>query len=70
MPPAMGSGPYTVNPDCTRTAVIHTQSSFTGIISVHIVAVERGKEIRQVVDKNPVTAIAVRLDLLDQLSSQ
>jgi len=57
-----GSGTYIVNPDCTGRAVIHTASSFTGVINLHFVVVKRGKEIRQVVDENAVTAIAVRLE--------
>jgi hypothetical protein len=66
MPPALewtpGSGTYTVNPDCTGSAVIHTPSSFTGIINLHFVVDAEGKEIRQVVDENAVTAIARRVE--------
>ncbi len=57
-----GSGTYSVNPDCTGRAVIHTPSSFTGVINLHFVVVKQGREIRQVVDENAVTAIAVRVE--------
>jgi hypothetical protein len=66
MPPPQewtpGSGTYTVNPDCTGRAVIHTPSSFTGVLNLHFVVVKQGKEIRQVVDENAVTAIAVKVE--------
>jgi hypothetical protein len=57
-----GTGTYTVNPDCTGKAVIHTPSSFTGVINLHFVVVREGKEIRQVVDDSAVTAIAVKVE--------
>ena len=66
MPPALewtpGSGTYTVNADCTGSAVIHTASSESGVVNLHFVVVRQGREIHQVVDENAATAIAVRVE--------
>jgi hypothetical protein len=64
MPPAEewtpGSGTYTVNPDCTGSAVIHTQSS-PDPVNLHFVVVNDGAEIHQVVDANAVTAVGTKV---------
>ncbi len=65
MPPPVewtpGSGTYTVNPDCTGTAVIDTPSNPTGPLNLHFVVVKQGQEIDEVVDTNAVTAIAIKV---------
>jgi hypothetical protein len=64
MPPAEewtpGSGTYTVNPDCTGSAVIHSESS-PDPVNLHFVVVDDGTEIHQVVDANAVTAVGTRV---------
>ena len=56
---APGSGTYTVNSDCTGSALLHT---FTGDVSLHFVVVDNGKQIKQVVDANAVTAVGNRVN--------
>src|SRR5262249_42075224 len=56
-----GSGTYQVNPDCTGSAVINTPASQFPL-QVHFVVVNQGREIDQVVDGNPVTAIGKKVD--------
>ena len=56
-----GTGTYTVNPDCTGSAVINSPSG-QGPVNLHFVVVNNGKQINQVVDANAVTAIAYRVD--------
>lgn len=56
-----GTGTYTVNPDCTGSAVINS-SSGQGPINLHFVVVRHGTEIHQVVDANAVTAIAIKVE--------
>jgi hypothetical protein len=45
-----GSGPYTVNPDCTGTLVINIPGSPFSPVNLHFVVVRQGKEIHTVVD--------------------
>jgi hypothetical protein len=63
VPPAQewrpGSGTYTVNPDCTGSALFNTGNA---PIPVHFVVVNKGKEIRGVVDGNAITVIASKVD--------
>jgi hypothetical protein len=65
VPPAVewspGTGTYSVNPDCTGSAVINS-SSAQGPINLHFVVVNHGKQINQVVDANAVTAVAYRVE--------
>jgi hypothetical protein len=56
-----GSGTYIVNPDCTGTGVINSPEN-PGPILLHFVIVKEGKEVRQVVDSNAVTAIGVKVE--------
>jgi hypothetical protein len=56
-----GSGTYTVNPDCTGTAVLNSTEN-PAPLALHFVIVKDGKEIRQVVDSNAVTAIGVKVE--------
>jgi hypothetical protein len=64
LPPAQewtpGTGTYTVNPDCTGVAVINSGST-PFPLNLHFVVVRQGKEIRQVVDANAVTAVGIRV---------
>ena len=53
-----GSGAYTVNSDCTGSAMISADPP----IPLHIVVVNHGKEIRGVVDGNAITVTASRVD--------
>ena len=56
---APGTGSYTVNPDCTGAALLHT---FGGDVNVHFVVADNGKLINQVVDANAVTAVGNRVN--------
>jgi hypothetical protein len=50
-----GSGTYSVNPDCTASAV------FAGPIPVHLVVVNNGKDFRGIVDGNAITLVGSRV---------
>jgi hypothetical protein len=54
-----GSGTYSVNPDCTGSAVIETANP---PIPLHFVVVNQGKEIHEVVDANAITVVAYKVD--------
>src|SRR5260370_2370821 len=54
-----GSGTYTVNPDCTGSAVISTANP---PIPLHFVVVNHGTAIHLVVDANPITVVSRRVD--------
>jgi len=56
-----GTGTYSVNPDCTASAVINSPSG-QGPVNLHFVVVSHGKQINQVVDANAVTAVAYKVD--------
>ena len=64
-PPAQewtpGSGTYSVNPDCTGSAVIDSPSNPVPV-AIHFIIVENGKKFIQVVDANAVIAIAYKLN--------
>jgi hypothetical protein len=63
-PPAQdwqpGTGTYSVNPDCTGTAVLHTPANPE--VNLHFVIVRRATEIHQVVDADAVTAIGIKVE--------
>ena len=63
-PPAQewqpGTGTYSVNPDCTGTAVLHTPENPD--VNLHFVVVKRGTEIHQVVDGDAVTATGIKVE--------
>jgi hypothetical protein len=65
-PPAewtFGSGPYTVNPNCTGTLVINIPGSPFSPVKLHFVVVKQGKEIRTVVDSGGAsTSIGIKVD--------
>jgi len=54
-----GSGTYTINPDCTGSAVFNT---WNAPIPVHFVIVNHGKELRGVVDGSAITVTISRVD--------
>ena len=66
MPPLQewtpGTGTYTVNPDCTGSAVITVPGNPLSPINLHFVVVKHGTEIHQVVDANAVTAIGIKVE--------
>ena len=55
-----GSGTYTVNPDCTGSAVLIPTPGAAPIFQ-HFVIVNNGKEILGVVDAGAITVIAKRV---------
>jgi hypothetical protein len=55
-----GTGTYSVNPDCTGSAVLHTPANPD--VNLHFVIVRRGREIHQVVDADAVTAIGIKVE--------
>jgi len=57
---APGTGTYSVNADCTGSAVLHTPSN--GDVALHFVVTDNGKQIKQVVDANAVTAVGNRVN--------
>jgi hypothetical protein len=57
-----GTGTYTVNPDCTGSAIITVPNNPLSPLSIHFVVVKQGREIRQVVDSNAVIAIGNKVD--------
>jgi hypothetical protein len=65
VPPAIewstGSGPYTVNPDCTGTAQINFTDGRPPV-NLHLVVVRQGAEIHTVVDVNAATSIGIKRD--------
>lgn len=56
-----GTGTYTVNPNCTGSAVINSGSNPYPIV-LHFIIVDGGRKMLQVVDANAVLAIAYRID--------
>ena len=57
-----GSGTYTVNPNCTGSAVLIVPGNPLSPINLHFVVVRQGKEIHQVVDANAVTAVGNKVE--------
>lgn len=57
-----GSGSYSVNPDCTGSAVIIVPGDPSSPVNLHFVVVRHGTEIRQVVDANAVTTVGRKVD--------
>ena len=66
MPPAeewtAGSGTYSVNPDCTGSAVINIPGNPIAPLNIHFVITKHGREILQVVDANAVMAVGHKVD--------
>lgn len=57
-----GSGTYTVNPDCTGSQEIFVPGNPLSPVKIHFVVDKEGREVRQVVDANAVTAIGAKVD--------
>jgi hypothetical protein len=58
-----GSGPYTINPDCTGTLTINIPGSPFSPVRLHFVVVRQGKEIRTVVDSDSAsTSIGIKVE--------
>jgi hypothetical protein len=57
-----GSGTYTVNPNCTGSAVINVPGNPLSPVNLHFVVVRQGREIHQVVDANAVSAVGVKVE--------
>jgi hypothetical protein len=55
-----GSGTYTVNSNCTGSAVLNTPGNPQ--VNLHFVIVRGGKEIHQVVDSNLVSAVGTKVE--------
>jgi hypothetical protein len=55
------SGTYTVNPDCTGTAVVNTPNSPVPL-NLALVAVREGKEIHAVLDSNAISTVFTRVE--------
>jgi hypothetical protein len=56
-----GSGTYTVNEDCTGSQEVFINGGSDPIRS-HFIIANGGREIREVIDANAVTAVGVRVD--------
>ena len=56
-----GSGTYTVNEDCTGSQEVFINGSSDPIRS-HFIIANGGREIREVIDANAVTAVGVRVE--------
>jgi hypothetical protein len=56
-----GSGTYTVNPNCTGTAVINTPNSPVPL-NLAFVVVRQGKEIHSVLDANALATVSIKVD--------
>jgi hypothetical protein len=64
-PPAewtFGSGPYTVNPNCTGTLVINIPGNPFSPVRIHFVIVRQGKEVRFVVDSSATSSVGIRVE--------
>ena len=55
-------GTYTVNADCTGSAIVTIPGVPLSPVSFHFVIVDGGKQVRQVVDANAVIATGNRID--------
>ena len=57
-----GSGPYTVNPNCTGTLTINIPGNPFSPVRIHFVVVRQGKEVRFVVDSSATSAIGIKVE--------
>lgn len=55
------SGTYTVNSDCTGTAVVNTPNSFVPL-KLDFAVVRQGTEIHSVLDGNAITTVFIKID--------
>ena len=58
---AEASGTYTVNSDCTGTMVVNTPNSPVPL-SLALVVVNRGREVRTVLDAHSILSVFTRVD--------
>ena len=56
-----GSGTYTVNPNCTGTAVTNTPNS-PAPLNLAFVVVRQGKEIHSVLDAHALATVSIRVE--------
>jgi hypothetical protein len=56
-----GSGTYTVNPNCTGTAVSNTPNSPVPL-NLAFVVVRQGKEIHSVLDANALATVSIKVE--------
>ena len=65
MPPTApwtsNSGTYSINADCTGTMVLNTPGNPVPL-TLGLVIVRDGKEIRTVLDSNAISGIAIKID--------
>lgn len=57
-----GSGTYTVNDDCTGSQELFITGNPLSPIRSHFVIDKNGREIREVVDANAVSAIGTKVE--------
>lgn len=57
-----GSGTYTVNEDCTGSQEVFVNGDLNSPIRSHFIIDKGGREIREVIDANAVTAIGARVE--------
>ncbi len=57
-----GSGTYTVNQDCTGSQEVFVNGDLNSPIRSHFIIDNGGREIREVIDANAVTAIGARVE--------
>jgi hypothetical protein len=66
MPPPVewmsGTGPYSVNSNCTGTATINIPGNPLSPVILHFVVVRQGKEIHTVVEANAVSSVGIRVE--------
>jgi len=56
-----GSGTYTVNEDCTGSQEVFVNGNLDSPIRSHFIIANGGREIREVIDANAVTAIGAKV---------
>ncbi|MBV8867645.1 MAG: hypothetical protein JO210_19760 [Acidobacteriaceae bacterium] len=64
-PPAAwtpGSGTYSLNSNCTGTAVINVPGNPLSPLKLHLVVVKDGKEFHTVVEANAVTSTGIKIE--------
>ena len=66
MPPPVewtsGTGPYSVNSNCTGTATINILGNPLSPVILHFVVVRQGKEIHTVVETNAVSSVGIKIE--------
>ncbi len=57
-----GAGTYSVNPNCTGTAVINVPGNPLSPLRLHLVVVKGGREVHTVVEANAVTSVGIKVE--------